>query len=80
VAAPRREHWQRASIDAIVVVAALLGLIEFASDIRRFESHHIKASIAILIALIAFGVVLYDAPMRIGRVEGPRLEALEPSW
>ena len=70
-------YWQRASIDAIVVVAALLGLIAFASDIRRFESHHIKASIAILIALIAFGVVLYDASMRIGRVEGPRLEALE---
>jgi hypothetical protein len=70
-------YWQRASIDAIVVVAALLGLIAFASDIRRFESHHIKASITILIALIAFGVVLYDASMRIGRVEGPRLEALE---
>ncbi len=70
-------YWQRASIDAIVVVAALLGLIAFASDIRRFESHHIKASIAILIALIAFGVVLYDASVRIGRVEGPRLEALE---
>ena len=72
-------YWQRASIDAIVVVAALLGLIGFASDIRRFEFHHIKASIAILIALIAFGAVLYDASVRIGRVEGPRLEALEAS-
>jgi hypothetical protein len=70
-------YWQRASIDGIVVVAALLGLVAFASDIRRFESHHVKASIAILIALIAFGVVLYDASVKIGRVEGPRLEALE---
>ena len=70
-------YWQRASIDGIVVVAALLGLIGFASDIRRFESHHVKASIAILIALIAFGVVLYDASVRVGRVAGPRLEALE---
>ncbi len=70
-------YWQRASIDGIVVVAALLGLIAFASDIRRFESHHVKASIAILIAVIAFGLVLYDASVRIGRVEGPRLEALE---
>jgi hypothetical protein len=70
-------YWQRASIDAIVVAAALLGLIAFASDIRRFESHHVKASIAILIGLMAFGVVLYDASLRIGRVEGPRLEALE---
>ena len=70
-------YWQRASIDAIVIVAALLGLIAFASNMRRFESHHVKASIAILVALIAFGVVLYDASERIGRVEGPRLEALE---
>lgn len=70
-------YWQRASIDAIVVVAALLGLIAFASNIRRFESRHLKASIAILIALLAFGVVLYDASVRIGSVEGPRLEALE---
>lgn len=70
-------YWQRASIDAIVVVAALLSLVAFASNIRRFESRHVKASIAILIALIAFGVVLYDASVRIGRMEGPRLEALE---
>jgi hypothetical protein len=65
------------SVDAIVVVAALLGLMGFASNIRRFESHHVKASVAVLIALIVFGVVLYDASVRIGRVEGPRLEALE---
>jgi hypothetical protein len=70
-------YWQRASIDAIVVVAAVLGLIAFASDIRRFESRHVKASIAVLIALVVFGVVLYDASVKIGQVEGPRLEALE---
>jgi hypothetical protein len=70
-------YWQRASVDAIIVVAAVLGLIGFASAIRSFGSRHVKASIAILIALIAFGVVLYDASVRLGRLEGPRLEALE---
>ncbi len=70
-------YWQRASLDAIVVVAALLGLIAFASDIRKFESRHVRASIAMLIAVVVFGVVLYDASVRIGKVEGPRLEALE---
>ncbi len=70
-------YWQRASIDAIIVVAALLGLFAFATDLRKFESRHIKASIAILIAVVVFGVVLYDASMKIGSVEGPRLEALE---
>ena len=72
-------YWQRASVDAIIVVAALLGLIAFASAIRRFESRHVIASIAILIALIVFGVVLYDTSVKIGRLEGPRLEALELS-
>jgi hypothetical protein len=70
-------YWQRASVDAIIIITALLGLIAFASAIRSFESRHVKASIAILIALIAFGVVLYDASVQIGRLAGPRLEALE---
>ncbi len=72
-------YWQRASVDAVIVVAAVLGLIAFASAIRGFESRHVKASIAILIALIIFGAVLYDASLQIGRLEGPRLEALELS-
>src|ERR1700687_221869 len=48
-------YWQRASVDAMIVVAAVLGLIAFASAIRSFESRHVKASIAILIALIEIG-------------------------
>ncbi len=70
-------YWQRASVDAIIVVAAVLGLVAFASAMRRFESRHVKASIALLVALIVFGMVMYDASMRIGRLAGPRLEALE---
>lgn len=70
-------YWQRASIDATVVVAALLALIAYARTIRRFESHHVKASIAIAIALLVFGVALYDASERIGSVAGPRLRELE---
>ena len=70
-------YWQRASVDAIVVVAALFSLIAFAAALRSFEARHVKAAIALLIALTAFGIVLYDASLRIGKVEGPRLEALE---
>jgi hypothetical protein len=72
-------YWQRASVDAIVVVAALFSLIAFAAALRSFEARHVKAAIALLIALTAFGIVLYDASLRIGKVEGPRLEALELS-
>lgn len=70
-------YWQRASMDAVVVIAALLAFIGFASAIRRFEARHIRAFLAIAIAVIAFGVVLYDVSLVIGRMEGPRLEALE---
>lgn len=70
-------YWQRASVDAVIVVAALLGLAGFATAIRTFEARHLKAFIALLLALAAFGVVLYDTSLQIGRLEGPRLEALE---
>ncbi len=70
-------YWQRASVDAIIIVAAMLGLFAFASAIRNFESRHVKASVAILIAAALFGGVLYDTSLHIGRLEGPRLEALE---
>jgi hypothetical protein len=72
-------YWQRASVDAIIVVAAVLALIGFARSIGRFEARHLVASIALLIALVAFGVVLYDTSVHIGRLEGPRLRELELS-
>jgi hypothetical protein len=72
-------YWQRASVDAIIVVAAILALLGYASAIRSFRARHVRASIALLVAVIAFGVVLYDASLKIGRIEGPRLESLEAS-
>jgi hypothetical protein len=70
-------YWQRASVDAIVVVAALLALIAYARSIESFEARHRRATIALVIALIVFGVVLYDASMHIGTLAGPRLRELE---
>src|ERR1700735_122195 len=58
-------YWQRASVDAVIIVAAVLGLIGFASAIRTFESRHVKSFIALAIALIAFSVVLYDTSVHI---------------
>ena len=70
-------YWQRASVDAVVVVAALLALIGFAGSIRNYESRHFKAFAALTVAVLAFTVVLYEASVRIGRLEGPRLRELE---
>jgi hypothetical protein len=79
VAALGGSYWQRASVDAIIIVAAVLCFIAFASAIRSFEARHVKAFIVLAIALAAFGIVLYDTSLQIGRLEGPRLEALELS-
>jgi hypothetical protein len=70
-------YWQRASLDAIVVVAALLALVAFAKSIRTYESHHVMGFAALVIAVTLFSAVLYDASVRIGSLEGPRLRELE---
>lgn len=70
-------YWQRASVDAVVVVAALLALLAFALDIRQFESRHLVASLILLVGLVILGATLYDASVALGRIAGPRLEALE---
>jgi hypothetical protein len=70
-------YWQRASVDAVILVAAVLALIGFGTAARNFEARHLKAFIAVLLALAAFSVVLYDTSVHIGQIEGPRLEALE---
>jgi hypothetical protein len=70
-------YWQRASIDATVVVAALLAFIAYARSIRTFEARHLRAFLALAIVLALFGIVLYDASVHLGRLEGPRLHELE---
>jgi len=70
-------YWQRASVDAIVVVAGLLAFLAYARSIKTFEARHLRAFVALGLALVLFAVVLYDVSTRIGRLEGPRLRQLE---
>ena len=70
-------YWQRASVDAVLVVAALLGLFAYAPAIEDFERRHVRATVAIAICLLLFAIVLWDAGHRIGNVMGPRLRELE---
>src|SRR5271170_1768085 len=37
-------YWQRASVDAVIVVAALFGLVAFARSLKKFEARHFWAS------------------------------------
>jgi len=70
-------YWQRASVDAMVVVAALLAFIAYASSIRTLERRHIRVFLLLGVTVLVFGIVLYDVSSYIGNLEGPRLRQLE---
>jgi len=70
-------YWQRASLDATVVVAALLAFVAYARSIEKLEARHKWAFAILSIALLAFAAALYQASMRLGTVAGPKLRELE---
>jgi len=72
-------YWQRASVDAVIVVTALFGLVSFARSLEKFEKRHFWASIILLLVLAGFGAVLYIAGAKLGNIVGPTLHDLEVS-
>ncbi len=70
-------YWQRVSVDAVIVVSALFGLVSFARSLEKFEKRHFRASIALAALLAVFGVVLYIAGNHLGETMGPTLQQLE---
>lgn len=51
-------YWQRASFDAVVVVAAVLGLFAAAPDIKKWRPQHLWSAIGLAVLLVVFGVLL----------------------
>ena len=51
-------YWQRASFDAVVVIAALLSLIAFSPGLRRLHERHWGAALFLALAVVVFGVLL----------------------
>ena len=72
-------YWQRVSVDAVIVVAAVIALVAFARSIKRFESRHLWSFLALVVALAAFGIVLFTAGDKLGNTVGPKLQQLEVS-
>jgi hypothetical protein len=70
-------YWQRASVDAVIVVSAFFALVGFATTLRRFESHHMWLFIILMVALAGFCAVLYLAGNRVGDLMGQQLRDLE---
>jgi hypothetical protein len=54
-------YWQRASFDAVVVIAGLLALATVAPSMRRLRPHHWLTAAMLLIVVAVFGVLLVDS-------------------
>jgi hypothetical protein len=72
-------YWQRVSVDAVIVVAALIGLVGFAPSLKRLETRHFWGFMVLLLAVIGFGVAVFTAGSYIGGLVGPTLRELELS-
>ncbi len=70
-------YWQRASFDAVVVIAAALGLLAVAPSIRRFRPRHWTTAAALMLVLAVFGVLLVRSLHYAARTIGPKLEQLD---
>lgn len=54
-------YWQRASFDAIIVLAALLGLASFAPPLHRWRPRHIATATMMLGAAVLFYFLLAES-------------------
>lgn len=71
-------YWQRASFDAVVVVASVLAFISYASRMKRWHPKHHALAALMMVAVAAFGVMLYCSVMNwAGQQMGTMLDQLE---
>jgi hypothetical protein len=70
-------YWQRASFDAVVVIAALLMLIAAAPQINRMRSTHWTTTLLLLASLAVFGYLLNNSLKFATKRVAPRLHQLE---
>ena len=70
-------YWQRASFDAVIVVASLFGMIAFAPPLQRLRAHHWITAALALVATVVFYIMLFKSLDYADKKVGPRLERLE---
>jgi hypothetical protein len=70
-------YWQRASFDAVVVIAALLGLYCAAPALTKFGSRHWTAAVLLVIALVGFGLILADSLSHASEKLSPIFQQIE---
>ena len=72
-------YWQRASVDVVIIIAALFALMAYSRSIVRFESRHFWGFLILLVAIGGFSWVIYAAGNHMADLFGPRLQELELS-
>ena len=70
-------YWQRASVDGVIVISAMFGLLAFARNLRRFEKKHFWGFLVLLVFLFGFASFIYIAGNRLGDLMGQPLRDLE---
>ena len=68
-------YWQRASFDAVTVIAAVLALMAYAPARRDWTRRHAVAAIVVTAAVALFGTMLTHT-LRARQI-GPKLQQLE---
>ncbi len=70
-------YWQRASFDAVVVIASVLGLIAYAPSPKRFRNEHWAWTALISVSVLAFVLLLGISVSRYANRLMPRLRDIE---
>ena len=70
-------YWQRASVDAVVVLAAVFGLIAYAPSLRQFRPRHWWSTGVAALAVLVFFLMLAESFRHAGRILGPKLKQIE---
>lgn len=70
-------YWQRASTDAMGVLAAIFGLVAYGPSIKKYRPRQWWSAVAVTLAVIVFFAMLFESFHYARRVMGPRLERIE---
>jgi len=70
-------YWQRASWDAVTILAAIFALIAFAPSLRRFRPYHWYTAAALTLALIVFVFLFVKSFRYAGKRLQPKIQNIE---
>src|SRR5690606_2688220 len=70
-------YWQRASFDAVVVIATILALLAFLPAPRALRPRHAVAAVIVLAGVAVFGRLVYETLDLAGQRVAPALHRIE---